>query len=174
VSLIFITGISGSGKTTVKDALIRRGYAAYDTDENGLTAWTHKQSGRPAEAKPTIQYGTPKWYATYQWTLQAGKVREKAKHARGELVFMCGVPGNWPDAMPMFDKIFCLSLDDKALRHRLLNRTNNNYGKASHELSDIMGWNKTMAADAERRGAVIIDANRPVEEIVDTILKNLG
>lgn len=166
--------MAGSGKTTVKEELIHRGYIAYDTDENGLTLWINKRSGQPAEAKPNIQYGTSRWYETYLWTLQTDKVREKAKQTSGKLVFMCGIPGNWRDVMPIFDRVYCLALGNEPLKQRLLHRANNNYGKASHELRDILGWNKSMAADSEKLGATVIDADRPVEEIIDMILKSLG
>jgi broad-specificity NMP kinase len=171
--LIFITGMSGTGKTTVKDELIRRGYTTYDTDDYGLTVWINKQTGQPYESNSNIQYGTPEFYFAFLWTLQTDKVLEKAKHAESECVFMCGVPGNWREVMPMFDIVFCLALDNETLKHRLLNRTNNNYGKAPHELSDIMEWNRTMATEAEGLGAKVIDSSQPVKEVVDTILKNL-
>jgi len=38
----------------------------------------------------------------------------------------------------------------------------------------VVEWEKAMAADAKKPGATIVDANQLVEEIVDTILKNLG
>ena len=50
--LIFVIGMSGSGKTTVKEELLRRGCTAYDTDDYGLTVWINKHTGQPAEAKP--------------------------------------------------------------------------------------------------------------------------
>jgi dephospho-CoA kinase len=37
MALIFITGISGAGKSTIAKELSRRGYEVYDTDEDGLS-----------------------------------------------------------------------------------------------------------------------------------------
>jgi hypothetical protein len=86
---------------------------------------------------------------------------------------MCGIPGNWQEMVPIFDRIFCLTLDNENLKHRLLNRTNNNYGKAAHELRDIMVWNKTMTTEAEKLGARVIDSSQSVKRVVDSILENL-
>lgn len=170
MSLIFITGMSGTGKSTVKEELTHRGYLAYDTDENELTIWTDKHSGQPASSSSAIQQGTPEWYETYLWTLQTEKVRVVANQVTDRPVFMCGIPGNWREAIPMFDMVFCLTLDNESLEHRLTQRTNNDYGKAVHELRDILEWNKSMATDAKNLGAILVDASLPVGDIVDTIL----
>jgi dephospho-CoA kinase len=45
MAFIYITGISGSGKSTVRSELIRRGYEAYGTDEDGLAAFYHHETG---------------------------------------------------------------------------------------------------------------------------------
>lgn len=37
MSLIYITGPSGAGKSTVRNELIKRGYEAHDTDEDGMS-----------------------------------------------------------------------------------------------------------------------------------------
>ena len=44
MTLIYITGVAGVGKTTVLNELKRRGYEAYDADEN-LSSWELKSPG---------------------------------------------------------------------------------------------------------------------------------
>jgi dephospho-CoA kinase len=39
MALIYITGASGAGKSTVRTELQRRGYPAYDSDEDRLARW---------------------------------------------------------------------------------------------------------------------------------------
>jgi tRNA uridine 5-carbamoylmethylation protein Kti12 len=41
--LIYVTGPSGAGKSTVRNELIKRGYEAHDTDEDGMSAWYDNQ-----------------------------------------------------------------------------------------------------------------------------------
>ena len=44
MSLIFITGVAGSGKSAVCKELVARGFEAYDTDNDGMTAWVIKET----------------------------------------------------------------------------------------------------------------------------------
>jgi len=47
MSLIYITGPFGAGKSTVRNELIKRGYEACDTDEDGMSAWYDNQTLEP-------------------------------------------------------------------------------------------------------------------------------
>jgi len=50
VSLIFITGISTAGKSTIAKELSGLGYEAHDTEHNGTSVWFSRVTGgRAAE-----------------------------------------------------------------------------------------------------------------------------
>lgn len=42
--LIYITGVSGTGKSTVWAELKNRGIEAYDVDEDGLARWQNNKT----------------------------------------------------------------------------------------------------------------------------------
>jgi dephospho-CoA kinase len=46
VVLIFVTGSSGAGKSTVREEFARRGFEAYDTDEHEIAQWRNKVTGQ--------------------------------------------------------------------------------------------------------------------------------
>lgn len=57
------------------------------------------------------------------------------------------------------------------MRRRLATRTNNDYGKAKHELAGILDANATWEAAYRDRGASIIDATRPLDAVVADVLE---
>jgi hypothetical protein len=57
------------------------------------------------------------------------------------------------------------------LRRRLTSRTDNGYGKTADELDGILSANETWAAMYADRGAVVVDAARPLEQVVDDVIR---
>jgi hypothetical protein len=47
--LVYVTGISGAGKSAIRGELIGMGYPAFGTDEDGYGIWLDKTTGEPAE-----------------------------------------------------------------------------------------------------------------------------
>jgi len=46
---ILVTGIAGTGKTSLIRALGEQGYLVIDLDDSGLCDWIHKETGEIAE-----------------------------------------------------------------------------------------------------------------------------
>ncbi len=74
----------------------------------------------------------------------------------------------------LFDKRFTLVVDDDTMRHRLMTRTNNDFGKHPDDLAQQLEWNKGAVAYAKSIGAIVIDATKPPENVVDEIVKKVG
>ena len=45
MGLVWITGVSGTGKSTVRVELATRGYQSFDTDEDGIAVWRLRTTG---------------------------------------------------------------------------------------------------------------------------------
>jgi thymidylate kinase len=65
--------------------------------------------------------------------------------------------------------VLALVADVPTLKRRIAGRANE-FGKASEELAAILRWHADYEAAYRRFGAVIIDAARPLGEVVDEIL----
>jgi broad-specificity NMP kinase len=163
--LVYVTGISGAGKSTVCRELRRRGVDPHDTDEDGNAVWVDVATGATTSACGSDD---PEWLATHEWRLVPDRVAALARQATDRLVFLCGSAANEAVVWPHFTTVIYLAVDERTLRHRLATRTTNDFGKAPHELAAILGWHRV---DAYRRfGAVVVDATQPLPDVVDEVI----
>jgi dephospho-CoA kinase len=161
MNIYLIDGVSGAGKTTVCDELNKRGYKAIEADET-LADWIDPLTGLPTED-----------HSSYNWHWDEKKFKALIQDTKEKNLFICGGAMNKPDFLHHFTKIFTLHLDDKTLKERLLNRTNNDYGKKPEELAFQLRENQMTEQYSKERGAILIDATQPVENILDQIIRNL-
>lgn len=154
-----IDGLSGTGKSTVTLELRKRGYTAFDADE----AFAYNgdlETGEPLDDKELRRW------------LWNGNLLDAALEAAGdEVVFVCGGADDQTKYENRFNAIFTLIADDATITERLQSRTNNVYGKDPEELALQLAYNKGAIKYAKERGKVMIDATRPVTEVVDEILQ---
>jgi hypothetical protein len=173
MTLVYVTGISGAGKSAVLRELRRRGFAAFGVDEDGYGRWLDRRTGEERtypEASCTMD--PHDWYVGHEWALDAKKVAELKKRADrdGDLVFLCGVAAREADAWEHFDLVCALVIDDGTIRSRVEGRDERWFGKRPQELEMILAWNVGFADTYRRFGAVVIDATSPVEIVVDEVL----
>jgi hypothetical protein len=164
---VLITGVSGSGKTTIAAELTKREYNALNTDNiAGLCAWVSMETG---EIAADAREPTPDWINRYDWHWNGEKLRELL--GQPDDVFFCGSSGNQSEFYALFDKIFLLQMNDGLIRQRILNNDrDHNYGQMPGELEAILGYYKSFQDKATASGAVIIDADQTLKTIVDYIL----
>ncbi len=172
MSLIYVTGISGSGKSAVNDELKKRGYEVHGIDEDKIAEWYNNKTGK-LEGHKEPDERTEEWRSQVTYKVSRERVEEIAQKAVDRPVFLCGVAENDTELWDLFSKVFALSVDEPTLRHRITTRTSNDFGKLPHELKGILEWNKTGEQEYRKLGAVIIDATQPIEKVVDEILSTL-
>ncbi len=152
-----IEGLSGTGKTTVCQELKRRGYKTIEADDD-FGFYGDPITGLPTKNKHQLN-----------WIWDKKKVSEVLSNTK-EVVFVCGGAMNQDECMSYFKKVFTLSIDDQTLRDRLLNRTNNDFGKHPDDLARQLEWNNGTIEYAKQRGTILIDATKSVHAVVDEIL----
>ena len=161
MALFLIEGISGTGKTTVAEELSRRGHTALDADE------AFGYFGNPETGEPTDEEIQNNWI----WDLD--KVRSLAESSRDDIVFVCGGAMNMDRVRDAFSKRFTLAIDDDTMRHRLMTRTNNYFGKDPKDLAKQLEWNKGTVEYAKSIGSIVVDDTQPIEAVADEILRNV-
>lgn len=161
MSVYHIDGASGTGKTTIAEELIRRGYKAVDADEE-FGYFADLKTGMPAEKRED------------NWIWHEEKISKFLSDNQNETVFICGGSMNSGNYKNNFEKSLMLHVDTETLKHRLLSRTNNDYGKHPDELSRQIDWNNKVPQFARENNFTLVDSSGPVDVVVDNILTNLG
>ncbi|QIK68343.1 AAA family ATPase [Nocardioides sp. HDW12B] len=137
---VLVTGMSGAGKTTVLDALRRRGHLTVDTDYDG---WA-------------LPDGT--------WDEE----RMQRLLASNHDVVVSGTVENQGRFYDRFEHIVLLSAPLPVLVERVSRRTNNPYGKTPEQRAEIARYVDTLEP-LLRRGALELDGQRPPSELADVI-----
>jgi hypothetical protein len=154
-----VEGLSGAGKSSVYEELIRRGYKAISTDR----AWKYY-------ADPdTGLRGGPRHSDNSMWDEQ--RAVGELESPEPEVLFVCGSSRNRDRFLPYFTKIFNLRIDDDTMRRRIQERTNNDFGKQPEELELMLRLNRS---DEKPAGAIDVDATQPLHHVVDELLRLAG
>ncbi|GGY17103.1 AAA family ATPase [Streptomyces djakartensis] len=169
MTLVWLTGNSGTGKSAVCGVLRERGYVALDADEDGFSRWIDRANGDLVTDPP---YPVPRgWLDRYGWVISRERVETLAEESCSRIAFLCGSAENEADVRDLFDLTVCLVIDEDTLRHRLATRTTNPFGQHPEELAAALKWNPRMRAIYESLGATVIDAaSKPVTEVADSVL----
>lgn len=168
MSKIYITGVSGVGKSTLAAELNKRGILAFDVDAvQGLCHWRNKMTKDKADWESGI--GT-EWLIAHDWVADIEKLIELLNEA--ETVVVLGITGNQEDYFYLFDKLFLLQCPPEVFLTRIDARTDNDFGKDKSEQEHILSWYKNFEKRMVEKGVVPINAEQPPEIIADVILES--
>lgn len=149
---ILLTGMSGTGKSTVIVELAARGYRAIDMDEQG---WSEYAPDR-------------------DWIWREDRVRDVLAREESDALFVSGCATNHVRFHSQFDAIVLLSAPAEVLSERLATRTNNSYGKRPDELAEVLGYLETVEPRLRRSATHEIDTRAPLDEVVAAVLRLSG
>ena len=127
---ILITGMSGTGKSTVVSELARRGYKAVDADSDEYSHWvtTNDEPGVP---------GSPV-EPNKDWVWREDRIQELLSTANAHVLFLSGCAANMGQFLPQFDHVILLSAPSPVIVERLRTRTNNAYGQQPAEVARVL------------------------------------
>ncbi len=151
-----VEGLSGTGKSVVYEELIRRGYPAISTDR----AWAHHAD--PDTGLP----GGPVHHDNWVWDQE--KAVSELERPEPEVLFVCGGSRNRDDFLRYFTKVFNLRIDDDTMRRRLQARTDDDWPLGQPGVELMLELNRSGETPA---GAIDLDATRPLDQVVDELLR---
>ena len=148
---VLLTGMSGTGKSSVVRELVARGYKAVDTDDG----W--------CEPLPD---------GRQQWREDAIEGLLDTEDA--DVLFVAGCEENQVAFHPRFDQIILLSAPIETVLERLSTRTSNPFGKYAEERQRVL--EDTAAVEPLLRGVADheVVTSAPVDEVVSTVLRLVG
>ena len=148
---VLITGMSGTGKSSVIRELARRGFRAVDTDTDEWSEWTTDAEGQP------------------DWVWREAPLRELLAGGDRPL-FVCGCKSNQGAFYNQFDRVVLLSAPADVLLSRLRTRTDNPYGKTAAQQAEVLGYLETVEPLLRTGADLELDSGRlSVTELADAL-----
>ncbi len=167
-----VTGVAGSGKTSLCRALEQMSYEAYDIEDiEGMFAMYRKDTG---ELYVDYENGDPEKIKNSEWRCHVEKLQDLLSRQKSERAFYCGVASNMDDLFPLFDKVIVLSVKSEALHARLLSREGTeDMGNTEESRQMVLGWKAWWEEEMENKGAIVVKAEGSPVEVVQRVVRAL-
>jgi len=162
--IIYITGISGTGKTTLAKEFFKRGYCAVDIDE--FSHWEHKESRELNHWSPGASRD---FLENHEWVCDLDALKKVFKKNEKENVFVFGIVDKEKETFPLFDIIILLQISIETAFKRVDMRDNNDFGKGNTEKEWIKSWKDDFEKDLIAKGAISIST----EDEINVVVKNI-
>ena len=168
---VLITGIAGTGKSTIVKALNERGIVSIDLhDVPGLFFWQNKETKEKVEYSP-VQ--SKDWFDTVDRLCDITKLKEMLDQYTG--IVMAGTSGggsNQKEFLSLFDKVILLQSSPETLIHRMKTRTNKSgYGKTEAEQEDNLEWRKEFDPQILSYGAIPVSTEGTIDNVIQKIIE---
>lgn len=166
---IFITGVSGTGKTTIAKELEKRGYYAISIDEvEGLCSWINQETGQKSGGKEVEM--NAEFVDKHNWICNTEHLN-KLLSKEVDVVFVLGRATNQEDFLHIFDKILLLQCSPETFCKRIEMRTDNTFGKNKKVQQQVIDGYKPYTEKMLGKGAIPIDTEKPINEVVDEVIQ---
>jgi hypothetical protein len=143
---VLITGVSGSGKSSLVHELRWRGFAAYDPDEDGFS-----------EPGPNGA-----------WAWRVDLVQQLLDDHRDDLLFFAGCSDEQTEFS--FDHTVLLTAPVDVIVGRLRTRSTNPYGKSPGEIDRVLAEIPWVLPLLRKSAEVIVETTVPVTNVADALV----
>ena len=157
---MLLTGMSGTGKSTVIEELAARGYKAVDADADG---WSEVMSV-PESELTGIGPGQ-------DWVWREDRIQDLLSTADADVLFVSGCSPNQGKFYPQFEHVILLSAPAQVIVGRLASRTNNPFGKHPEEVARVLQLQQEIEPLLRAGAGYEIDTSVPLDQVVAKVLQ---
>ncbi|WP_221567782.1 AAA family ATPase [Alkalihalobacillus sp. TS-13] len=148
---VLVTGMSGTGKSTVLEKLSERGHRVVDTDSKVWSHWVNLPD------------------SSADWVWREDMINELLTgHQQGKL-FVAGCKSNQGKLYPLFDHVVLLSAPADVILTRIAERENNTYGKSPEERDLVLRHLDEVEPLLRATATTEIDASAPLDVVVQQL-----
>jgi shikimate kinase len=154
VKRVLVTGMAGTGKSSLLGELAARGYRTVDTD-----------------------YGDYFHVVDGELLWREDRISALLSSAPDELpgvLFVQGTTRNQVLFYPRFDHIVLLSAPPEVLTERLATRTTNPYGKDPAQVAQVLGYQQTVEPLLRASATLEVVTTVPVGRVADIVLDHVA
>jgi hypothetical protein len=152
-----VEGLSGTGKSSVYEELIRRGYRAISTDR----VWSYH-----ADPETGLRSDESMHHDNFIWDQQ--RAVHELESLEPDMLFVGGSSRNRDRFLAYFTRIFTLRVDDDTMRRRLQERSDDDWPLGQQGVELMLRLNRIGEKPA---GAIELDATQPLDQVVDELLR---
>lgn len=166
-----ITGVSGSGKTSVCTELQRRGYHVIHGDRE-LAYQGDPETGTPTAGLAHERSAT---FTSEHHIWHVGKVRALVVNRDAAVTFFCGGSRNFSKFIDLFDGVFILEVDFDTMNRRIDERVAvdpSDWGGTQAEREVTARLYRTKVGIPQN--GMMVDATAPLARVVEEIIRLSG
>jgi shikimate kinase len=157
---VLITGMSGTGKSSVIQELAARGHRAHDLDTPEWSEWIDAD---PSDALTPTR--------GKDWVWREDRVRALLSQPEGGTLFISGCAENMARFFALIDVKILLSAPIATIMERLRTRSPRSYGSVAEERRKVIDLISTIEPLLRKSADYELDTSRPVQATVDEILR---
>jgi len=152
---VLVTGMSGTGKSTVLALLAARGHRVVDLDDPG---WSFEQPGPDGDLEQL-------------W--DEGRVAALLAEPATTPLVLAGCAGNQGRFYDRLDAVLLLDAPEHVMLERIAGRTGNPFGKDPAERARILADTAAVLPLLRRTSTAVIDATQPPAAVADAVEAHL-
>lgn len=157
---VLLTGMSGTGKSTVIEELAARGYRAVDTDYDGYSHLVNVPEDELTGHEPG-----------QDWVWREERIQALLDTEDADVLFVSGTSPNQSAFYPRFDHIVLLSAPAGVMVERLTSRSNNPYGQRPEEVERALLLKDEIEPLLRRGASCEIDTSVSFDLVVAEVLR---